>query len=584
MTHLESTLEALEKNPLFQEIFKNFYEAIFLVDTKSFQIITCNNAALTLFGADNKKKMLGMNPSDLQAKPMSAKEISNLLEEMERNSICGKEAVYKNFQGKEFLAHYEARPISTADYSFFVFRVSPIINRTDAENTLRTIISGTANITGKDFFDVVTRTISQVFDCKFVFIGKVIMETASVETLILKIDGETVPNFSYELKGTPCANVLNDTVCYYPSDVDFLFPEDLLLTQMGVKGYIGSAIYDEEGVPIGLLVALSDKAMQDVPNSNYIFSVFSARIGAEMQRISYHDKLVATNEDLLMSKEELQQQTEELQAVNDYLGKLNGELAEKNEKIAIQHQNITSSIEYAQNIQNAILPSLKDIKENFSDAFIFFKPKDIVSGDFYWFANTQTEQLLAVVDCTGHGVPGAFMSMLAYALLNQIVIQNKTSDPATVLYTLDKHIEKSLRQSHNGNRDGMDIAFCVVKKLENHFQILFAGAKRNAYTYENGNLTELEGTRHSIGGANEDKVFQNVETSCKKNAVLYLLSDGILDLFDKNGKRYGSNRFKSNIPKMANLGMEIQKTVIEQEIENSDKVSRDDITVIGIRL
>jgi PAS domain S-box-containing protein len=574
--------DIFEENKLLRGIFANSPEALCLTDFDKFSILACNRAFAAFFGL-SASELLGKKVEELQVSPLSEREKDDLKEDLMRGSQPGFEARYITNEGKDILAYCEAVRVEAENNHLVLFRISNASAYSDAQNTLRTIFAGTANVTGKDYFDRITRIITEVFDCKFAFVGRVLPDSLHVETLMLKVNGEVVPNFSYELKGTPCANVLNQNIAYYPNDVDFLFPEDTLLTEMGVKGYIGAAAYDENNVPIGLIVGLSDKPMKDVPNGNYIFSVFASRVAAELGRLRFQESLIEANEKLQLSKEELQLQTEELQCLNEFLEKANDELIQKTETVSVQHRNITDSIAYAQNIQNAILPSLAEFKKHFSDIFVYFRPKDVVSGDFYWFHHSQGKSIVAVADCTGHGVPGAFMSMLSYALLNEIIIQNAIFSPAEALFELNKKMRKSLRQEQNTNSDGLDIALAVIENQDDEFLITYAGAKRNSFLYDGENLTELKANRFSIGGGNLEKIFTNHHATVRAGTMFYMLSDGILDLFDKEGNRFGSRRLKNNILKIGNLSMEEQKKFMQSEVDNSDGLIRDDILVLGLK-
>ncbi|TAE68814.1 MAG: PAS domain S-box protein [Bacteroidetes bacterium] len=273
---------------------------------------------------------------------------------------------------------------------------------------------------------------------------------------------------------------------------------------------------------------------------------------------------------------------EELEKANR-IASLVGELKKKN-------KNITASIEYAQRIQQAILPNEKVIGKGFMDHFILYIPKDIVSGDFYWYAEKNEHALIAAVDCTGHGVPGAFMSLIGYSNLNKIVIEKGITDPATILNTLDKDVQETLRQHEDNSqsRDGMDIGLCSLNIFEK--KLSYAGAYRPMYIFsENGELREFKGNAFPIGGNfkfNKTKLFTQHDIDLEEGDTIYIFSDGYHDQFggDEN-KKYMTKQFKEYLGKIQGYSLETQKGLLEQEFLNwkGDRKQMDDILVIGLR-
>lgn len=258
------------------------------------------------------------------------------------------------------------------------------------------------------------------------------------------------------------------------------------------------------------------------------------------------------------------------------------ELEEKN-------RDILSSIQYAKRIQEAILPPLDIIYEHFPNAFVLFLPKDIVSGDFYWFAEKNGKKIIAAVDCTGHGVPGAFMSMIGHNLLNQIVIENNVTDAAGILNQLNDAIVSALKQdagSKQESRDGMDIALCVVDAKNNIVQ--FAGAYRPLYLIRNNTLEKMDGNKFPIGGIKtvEDKTFTAEELHIQKGDTLYLFSDGFADQFGgKEGKKFMMKRFRELLLDINHLSMRGQSRKLEESLKQWQGTQEqvDDILVIGIQ-
>ncbi len=265
------------------------------------------------------------------------------------------------------------------------------------------------------------------------------------------------------------------------------------------------------------------------------------------------------------------------------IASLVGELEKKN-------KNITASIEYAQRIQQAILPNEKVIGKGFIDHFILYIPKDIVSGDFYWYAEKNEHALIAAVDCTGHGVPGAFMSLIGYSNLNKIVLENSITDPATILNTLDKDVQETLKQHEDNSqsRDGMDIGLCSLNIFEK--KLSYAGAYRPMYIFsENGDLREFKGNPFPIGGNfkyNRPKSFTQYDVDLEEGDMIYIFSDGYTDQFggDEN-KRYMTKQFKEHLGRIYHYSLETQKNLLEQAFLDwkGEEKQTDDILIIGLR-
>ncbi len=256
-------------------------------------------------------------------------------------------------------------------------------------------------------------------------------------------------------------------------------------------------------------------------------------------------KLVAIDSDIRKLKkveQEIMQKNEEILAQND-------EIEEKNVAILSKNELINGSIRYAKTIQNAILPFKERIDKQFEN-FILFRPKDIVSGDFYWYVQAENYYFIAAVDCTGHGVPGAFMSMIGNALLNQVVYNQKEYNTADILTELNKLIMFSLRQEKTKNHDGMDVCLCRIEKNENYADIQFTGAKRPLLYVENNEseIKKIKGDRKSIGGINMSRnnaEFTNTDIKLESNSILYLTSDGYIDQNNTARKRFGTKKLIS---------------------------------------
>jgi len=262
------------------------------------------------------------------------------------------------------------------------------------------------------------------------------------------------------------------------------------------------------------------------------------------------------------------------------------------EVIQEKNKNITDSIRYAKTIQQAILPSNHELKQSLGEYFSIYRPKDIVSGDFYWFVEDieRNKKFIAAVDCTGHGVPGAFMSMIGYSMLNETIKAKKIYDPALILEYMDGKIKETLKQDETANDDGMDICFCLIEKINpNEAKISFAGAKRPLYYVQKNQkeVQQLKGDSKSIGGANlKEKNFSNKEVILQKGDMVFLSSDGIIDQANDQKEKFGTPKLLDILQKNAQKPIDEQKKLIEQALDEhrQNTEQRDDILLIGIRI
>jgi serine phosphatase RsbU (regulator of sigma subunit) len=265
------------------------------------------------------------------------------------------------------------------------------------------------------------------------------------------------------------------------------------------------------------------------------------------------------------------------------------EIAEQKKLIEEKNKDITASIRYAKRIQDAILPPDEFVRTYLPKTFVLFKPKDIVSGDFYWLSDKKDKILFAAVDCTGHGVPGAFMSIVGHNLLDQIVSEHGITKPSEILDALNKSVSDTLRQSYTDDivKDGMDIALCCFDRNTQTFE--YAGAFNPLWLIRNGELIETKADKFPIGNLTigEQKKYTNHVIPLVKGDTLYIFSDGFADQFGgPNGKKLKYSVFKSMLLKIQHLSMEDQGVYLSNEIEEwrGELEQVDDILVIGTRL
>jgi len=262
-------------------------------------------------------------------------------------------------------------------------------------------------------------------------------------------------------------------------------------------------------------------------------------------------------------------------------------IEEQRNQIAKSHQNIKDSIVYAKRIQEAIMPSKEILDKSFNDYFVFFKPRDIVSGDFYWIKQIGDYTVYAVADCTGHGVPGALLSMLGISFLSEIVSKARFDTPDEILNRLRKKIKSSLKQTDKGieSKDGMDIALCVID--HDSLQLQYAGAYNPIYIVRDGELTEIKASRNPIGAFIKEKPFQMNDFKLKKGDVLYTFSDGYSDQFGQNeNQKFNKRNFKKLLVKIFDKSMSEQKEILENVLEKwkGETEQTDDIIVMGVRI
>jgi len=273
--------------------------------------------------------------------------------------------------------------------------------------------------------------------------------------------------------------------------------------------------------------------------------------------------------------------------------KTNARLEAQNNEIAKKNKKIIDSITYAKTIQQAILP-IKAKVDKYFESFIIFEPKDIVSGDFYWFTHFEdtNTSIFAVVDCTGHGVPGAFMSMIGNRLLVEVVSESKIIEPAEILEGLDNRLHIALMQDETLNNDGMDICICKIQHQANgQSKIDFSGAKRPLFYSDNNEINYIKGTVRGIGGRarlrkKPVKPFESHTINLKKGEFLYLTTDGFLDLQSPKRRKYGRKNFmdllKGNINKTIN---EQHSSIVNAlDIHKENELQIDDITILGIKI
>ncbi len=264
------------------------------------------------------------------------------------------------------------------------------------------------------------------------------------------------------------------------------------------------------------------------------------------------------------------------------------EIERQREELELKNKNITDSLVYAKRIQEALLPSGAFMKRTLQEHFVFFRPKDIVSGDFYWAAGRDNDIFIATADCTGHGVPGALMSMIGIEILNDAVNKRAMKEPSLILDFLNRGLQATFNRESSDKgiliRDGMDIALIRVNRESGEME--FSGAMAPLYVMRDNNLIELPGDKISLGINVGRQTFTNKKFTLLEGDVVYLFSDGYVDQFGgESDKKFMYRRFRHLITSMWDFPMEDQKTILTESIQSwmGENEQVDDMMVIGYK-
>lgn len=305
----------------------------------------------------------------------------------------------------------------------------------------------------------------------------------------------------------------------------------------------------------------------------------------------YRNK-IRSNKLLSLQKEEiqvkhnlLQQQKEEIECQRDEIQKQNSSLDIANREIQFKSKNITDSIKYAQRIQNAILPDIHQMRELFDGNFVLYLPQSFVSGDFYWLEQKQDYIYIAAVDCTGHGVPGALMSIIGYNILNQALNEKLLSEPTEIISFLNQKVSETLRYSdyEYSLQDSMDLVLCRINK--SNWKMSMAGIRNSIYVVRDSNLSELKSVVSTY-----DRIIakhQSIEMQLQKGDLLYFFTDGYMDQFqEKTSRKFTRKRFRQLIMNICNLPMNLQQEKLLHDFQcwKGQAEQTDDVMVIGIKI
>ena len=298
------------------------------------------------------------------------------------------------------------------------------------------------------------------------------------------------------------------------------------------------------------------------------------------------EKLSAEQKKLEAQQEELSERNRQLWDISVAIEKERQHIQELKNDIESQHYAVTSSIRYAKLIQNAVLPSEEILKESFRDVFLFWRPRDIVSGDFYWMKRIGDTVIFSVADCTGHGVPGAFMSMLGVAYLNEICVSyTPETYPAQILEELRSKVITTLKQDNDASvqKDGMDVGLCILNLSTMKMQ--FAGANINLYHVRGTTVTEYSCVRNPVGTYPFMRDFENLDVDVQHGDYLYMFSDGFADQFNPENRKFTIRRLRELIidinskTKVASQQAQLLENALDQW--RNGTIQMDDILIGG---
>ena len=264
------------------------------------------------------------------------------------------------------------------------------------------------------------------------------------------------------------------------------------------------------------------------------------------------------------------------------------QLEEKNKVIEEQNKDILDSIRYASRLQRALEPEHRDLKDILPESFFFLRPRDIVGGDFYFVQEHKGKVVIAAIDCTGHGVPGAFLTFIGHNALRNALEKTNSIDPTAIMDAMNSEVKNSLGQQreHNELNDGMEVGICVFDRTSR--ELNYAGAGTSLHVVSNGVLTETKGMKCSVGSIQDHVKSPPPTHAIKLNAgdMFYMGSDGIPDQFGgPDGKKFQKERMKKLLEEICRLSVEQQKTIVDERIKEwmKNHQQTDDMLLLGVR-
>ncbi|WPP48617.1 SpoIIE family protein phosphatase [Catalinimonas niigatensis] len=303
-----------------------------------------------------------------------------------------------------------------------------------------------------------------------------------------------------------------------------------------------------------------------------------------VQKSKDNKRLKGQKKEILIKNELLHRNEEDLKSHMLHLEKTREQLAQQKEQLVLVHNRLQESITYAKQIQESILPNDQYLKQLFPESCLIFMPKDTVSGDFYWVSQHQGYQILIVADCTGHGVPGALITLIGHSLLTEAIQARQMRDPSTILTFLHQKLLERFRYHESSRQHGMDIGVCVIWQEGGRYNVQYSGAKNTLLMIKNGELGKIKGNRISIGGTRQDVSFDCQTLHLNPGDKIYLSSDGFIDQPNMDRRRFGSAQLASCLIAWHRLPMEDQKKHLLSAFADHQQGTeqRDDVSLIGV--
>lgn len=358
-----------------------------------------------------------------------------------------------------------------------------------------------------------------------------------------------------------------------------------------LSGIIWSIITISAVILLFVIESFGIKLQNEIPDQlYYIFSgtMYIGVLGYYLIVIVTYEKwqkeakvkLKQQNDELAATYEELTQQTDEIMAQRELLH----EHSKKLEKV--NHQ-LSSSINYASKIQKSLMEPEVIIKRAFNDAFVIWEPRDVVGGDFYWYCEIdENKKIIAVIDCTGHGVPAAFMTIMANDLLHQVVNITNIHKPEIILEKLDQAVRMQTSKGQTSVEDGMDISIVLIDEMKS--EVTFAGAKQTLYAFIGGEFKVFKGGKFPVGGhVLNKKIFEQITIPYSTGDVIYLQTDGFQDQFGgRDFRKYLKKRYRELLQKQQLTELFSQKEILEEEFNlwKGKYDQTDDILIVGVKL
>ncbi len=334
--------------------------------------------------------------------------------------------------------------------------------------------------------------------------------------------------------------------------------------------------------------ALNDLIQSMAQTTEFAKQTGSGNFNAEYKPLSKDDalghELVKMRNDLAQNERSLEKKVAER---TEEVVRQKEEIEGKNEELEILYKQVTDSIHYAKRIQEAILPSQQYIDEVLPNSFVLYKPKDIVSGDFYWVVKKNNLVYFAAVDCTGHGVPGAFMSLVGHNILQDIINHSSKITPAEIMNSLREGVINTLNSDNSAKdtKDGMDMTLCCINY--DTLELQYAAAFNPLYLVRNGELVQHEANKFPIGKfIGEKQYFKNNVVQLQKNDQIFIFSDGYADQFGgPKGKKFMVGNFRKLLLNVSKQSLKNQKETLESTLNNwqGDQEQVDDVLVIGVK-